>query len=169
MILAHNANREVCCAPRGGGDISLAPGWGQLSGLQPLRRNPRMCYPCKTLEGVPLMLRIVVVTTLLLAAASSASATLAFFMNDPGGFAAAVAANPVLGTEDFESSTLGPLTSQFFDDPLAPGVANASFPAGTNAAMGLTIQSNFCFSGCAALWPRGADALLAQTHNTDRF
>ena len=47
-----------------------------------------------------------------------------------------------LGKEDFESSTLAPNNILAFADPLSPGVPHNPFPNGTNATMGMTVQSN---------------------------
>jgi hypothetical protein len=92
---------------------------------------------------------------LLLTFASPASAVLLFVDNEAA-YNAAVAALTFAGTEDFESSTLGPnLATNNFTDPLAPGVANGPFPTGTNPATGLTVQSNTLAGMPVMVSPRG--------------
>ena len=79
-------------------------------------------------------------------------ATTAAFATATGGFAN-------LGTEDFESSTLAPNSIVTFDDPLAPGIANGVFPAGTNPAIGMTVQSNTLGGSATVASPNGIGGL----------
>ncbi len=77
-----------------------------------------------------------------LLATNTAKADIVFYVNDQTGFEAATSGLTLLGTEDFESSTLGSGQIGRIDDPLAPGIANGPMPFGTKANLGLTLQSN---------------------------
>jgi hypothetical protein len=102
--------------------------------------------------------RIGLVFIILLGWTQSSWATLVF-INDAAGFNAAIAGYGLLGTENFESSTLGAGMITSFNDPLAPGVANSPFPSGTNPATGLTVQSNTLGGSPTTVSPRGFGGL----------
>ena len=95
------------------------------------------------------------------AVCSSGTAAVAFFVDNPSGFNSQITSSGLifLGTENWESSTLAPNTSTGLNDPLAPGVANAPFPTGTNTAIGLMAQSNTLGGAAITLSPRGVNAL----------
>ncbi|MCB1041629.1 MAG: hypothetical protein KDC35_01735 [Acidobacteria bacterium] len=78
-----------------------------------------------------------------------------FFVNDIPGFDTARGSTVLAGTEDFESSTLGPNMIATLPDPLAPGVANTPFPTGTNPATGMTVQTNSLGGAPASPMPGG--------------
>ena len=92
-------------------------------------------------------------------AALPANAATIFFANDAAGFAAAMAGNTSLGTEDFEGSILGPGTVVGVDDPLTQGIANGPYPAGLS--LPLAVQSNLLGGAAATTSPRGAAGLAA--------
>ena len=81
-----------------------------------------------------------------------------FFVNDPGGFAAAVASLTAMGSEDWSSAANAPATPVV--EPLLPGVANPPFPHGTNPATGLIAQSN-TLGGAASTPSPGAGLFYA--------
>jgi len=91
--------------------------------------------------------------------AHAATAGVNFFVNNSVGFNAAVVSFSLVGTETFEESTLAPNMILTFNDPLSPGVANGSFPAGTGTAAGVKVQSNTLGSNPTALSPRGTNGL----------
>ena len=98
----------------------------------------------------------------LLGSSTTSEAGLLSFGNNAAGFNAQVAGDslPLLGTEDFESSTLASNSIQVFDDSLTPGVANSVFPGGTNPALGMTVQSNTLGASPSSTSPRGSSGLV---------
>jgi hypothetical protein len=95
----------------------------------------------------------------LVVGAGLAQAAVVFFVNDAPGFASAMSGNTLLGTEDFEGSTLAPSDVTEFNDPLQQGVANGPYPAGLNQPM--TVQSNLSGGSPTSPNPRGGDGLAA--------
>jgi uncharacterized repeat protein (TIGR01451 family) len=93
-------------------------------------------------------------------AAFAENAVPTFYMDDPAGFNTAVSSLTFKGLEDFESSTSAPNMVQQFDDPLAPGIPNSVFPAGTNPAIGLTLQSNDLGQNPTIPDPHGTNGLV---------
>ena len=90
------------------------------------------------------MYRVVIVLFLTFAASGSAWAT-TFFINNEAGFNTDVSSLTLglAGTEDWESSSLAAGSLSFISDQIQPGVPHPPFFAtGTNAATGLTVQSN---------------------------
>jgi len=89
---------------------------------------------------------------------------LTFFVNDQVGFNAAVAGLVFQGREDWESSTLAASSVIAIDDSIAPGVSSSpappTFVTGTNASIGLTVQSN-TNGNPGNTSPRGAGSLAA--------
>ena len=81
------------------------------------------------------------------------------FFPDAGVFAAAMAGATSLGFENFEGSTLAPVSIVGFSDPLTQGVPNGPYPAGLTAP--LTVQSNLLAGLAVTASPRGADGLTA--------
>ena len=87
------------------------------------------------------------------------------FVNDEAGFdsQAALQSLALVGTEDWELAAVAPNSVIVIDDPLSPGVANLpAFPTGSNAATGMTVQSNTNgFPGGVS--PRGNQSLVLAT------
>lgn len=84
-----------------------------------------------------------------------ARADIVFYVNQQNQFDADTSNLVFLGTEDFESSTLGSGEIGRINDPLAPGVANGPMPFGTQAELGLTLQSNTLAGNAAETSPLG--------------
>ncbi len=79
-----------------------------------------------------------------------------FFVNDQAGFSSATSSFTLLGTEDFESSSLGTGAIGRIDDPLAPGIANGPMPLGSKSNLGLTFQSNTLAGNASVTSPLGS-------------
>lgn len=69
----------------------------------------------------------------------------------------------LVGTEDFESSTLADNMTSLISDPLMPGVANGPFTSGALASPGIRIQSNTNIDGGASLSVRGGNSLFTNS------
>ena len=91
--------------------------------------------------------------------ASTSHAAAVIFIDDIPGYNAATLGLQILGTEDFENNTAGAGGFDVFGDPLAPGIANARFPSGTLAALGMTVQSNSLGSNPTVPSPHGGSGL----------
>lgn len=74
-----------------------------------------------------------------------------------GSFNAAVSGYVFMGLENWDSG-VGSGTVPF-NDSLLPGVANGPMPFGTNASMGITVQSNTLGNNPTATSPGGANGL----------
>jgi len=90
---------------------------------------------------------------------AASNAAVVFFPGNAPDFNAAVTGLPILGTENWEESTLAPNSIATPNDPLSPGVANTNFPTGTNLAAGVRAQSNTLGGSAATLSPLGAFGL----------
>ena len=106
----------------------------------------------------------------LLASAPPAHAALLTFATgapatDLTNFNAQVAADSLVlkGSENFESSTLAPNNGQQLNSPLSPSVASGPFPTGTNATLGMTIQSNALGSSPTTPSNGGVNSLFVQS------
>jgi microcystin-dependent protein len=87
------------------------------------------------------------------------SGTVGTFVDDQTGFDQASVDFTFLGLEDLEGSTLPAGSDANLDDPLAPGVANGAYPAGTLTGPGVSFQSNTLGSNPGTVSPRGTIGL----------
>ena len=96
-----------------------------------------------------------VLATMALTPFAQASIT---FYTSQATFNTAASAYTFLGLENWNSGVGAGIIS--FNDSLLPGVANGPMPVGTNAAMGMTVQSNTLGDAPTTLSPTGANGLV---------